>query len=431
MPKDARKEAEKILDEAERLLEHEKFGKAGKEFRQAGDLFFELADYTVAEQCFFYAAKSFLSAEKLDDAADAQRNAANACILLKDYKKAEKYYEVAAKYSLRADKVFEGILNASFAYLCIFIQGQQNRGMDYIKTVKQKVPFDDFKENKLVQLVRSLTLSIERRNKDELLNIEQIVPKFKFRASELSIIQQAIVLARVHLALALELQFTKTKYITDEIIEFKCTIDAAQLASINVPQGLDLSVKEIVIKDLDVTLSENLSVKRKPATPFPIIAGEKKTLEFQLRANYPSDKAFAGPVVLTCGIGDVAFFPQSPVQGLVVTSPPARVGIFLKPVGTPIIGKTFPMDITLTNESDGEATNVELDIAFPPNLQLMRGLPKKTFYSIAAHDKVSFQVALQPTEAGETPVKVTMTFKDADGNVIGPQTADLPFEIKL
>ncbi len=430
MPKDTRKEAEKILDEAERLLTHEKFSKAGKEFRQAGDLFSELADYKVAEQCFFYAAKSFLSADKLEDAAEVQRSAANACILLNDYKKAEKYYEVAAKYSLRVDKVFEGILNASFAYLCIFIQGQQNRGMDYIKTVKQKVPFDDFKDNKLVQLVRALTLSIERRDKEELLTIEPMLPKFKFRPSELNIIQRAIVLARVHLALGFELQFTKTKYITDETIEFKCIVDAMQLASIIVPLGLDLSVKELVVKDVGVTLSDNLSVKRKPATPFSIGA-EKKTLEFQLRANYPSDKAFAGPVVLTCGFGDVVFFPQSPIQPLVVTSPPARLGIFLKPVGTPIIGKTFPMDITLTNESDGEATNIELDIAFPPNLQLMRGLPKKTFYSIAAHEKVSFQVMLQPTEAGETPVGVTLTFKDADGNVFGPNTAQLPFEIKL
>ncbi len=431
MPKDARKEAEKILDEAERLLEHEKFGKAGKEFRQAGDLFLELADYKVAEQCYFYAAKSFLGADKMDDAAEVQRSAANACILLKDYKKAEKYYQVAAKYSLRADNLFEGILNGSFAYLCMFIQGQQDRGMEYIKTVKQKVPFDDFKDNKLVQLVRSLTLSIIDRNKEELLNIEQTVSKFKFRPPELNIIQRAIVLARVHVALTFSLQFAKTKYITDETIEFKCNVDAAPLANITVPPGLDLSVKEIVIKDVDVALSENLSVKRKPATPFSIVASEKKTLEFQLRANYPLEQAFVGPVVLTCGIGDVVFLAKSPSQSLVVTSPPARVGIFLKPVGTPIIGKTFPMDITLTNESDGEATNVELLIEFPPNMQLMRGLPKKTFYSIAAHEKVSFQVALQPTEAGETPVKVTMTFKDADGNVVGPSTAELPFEIKL
>jgi len=431
MPKDARKEAEKILDEAERLLEHEKFSKAGKEFRRAGDLFFEIVDFKVAEQCFFYAAKAFLSADKLDDAAEVQRSAANACILLTDYKKAEKYYQVAAKYSLRVDKVYEGILNASFAYLCMFIQGQQDRGLEYIKQIKQNVPFDDFKENQLVQLVRSLTLSIVDRNREELLNIEQTVSKFKIRDPELNVIQRAIVLARVHLALGFELQFTKTKYITDETIEFKCLVDATQLTSINVPSGLDLSVKEIVVKDVGVVLSENLSVKRKPVTPFPLFGNEKKNLDFQLRANYPLEQAFAGPVVLTCAIGNVVFFAKSATQFLVVTSPPARIGIFLKPLGTPLIGKTFPMDITLTNESEGEATNIELDINFPPNLQLMRGLPKKTVYSIAAHANISFQVMLQPTEAGETPVNVTMTFKDADGNVNGPYTADLPFEIKL
>ncbi|OLS13827.1 MAG: hypothetical protein RBG13Loki_2588 [Promethearchaeota archaeon CR_4] len=431
MPKDVRKEAEKLLAEAERLLEHEKFKKAGKEFRQAGDMFFELADYNVAEQCYFYAAKAFLGADKLSDAAEVQRSAANACILLNDYKKAEKYYQVAAKYFLRAEMFFEGILNGSFAYLCIFVQGKQDRGLEYIKQVKQNVPFDDFKENQLVQLVRSLTLSIVDHNREELLKIEQTVPQIKMRNPELSIIQRAIILARVYLALGFELQFTKTKYITDEIIEFKCLVDTTQLASINVPPILKLSVKEITVKEVEVVLSENFAVKRKPVTPFPIIGPERKILEFQLRANYPLEKSFVGPVILTYVIGDVVFSAKSPTKSLVVTSPPARIGIFMKPEGSPLINKTFPMDITLTNESDGEATNIELEITFPPNLQLMRGLPKKTIYSIAAHERVSFQVMLQPTEAGETPVKVTMSFKDADGNVNGPQTAELPFEIKL
>ncbi len=431
MPKDTRKEAEKILDEAEALLAHEKFSKAGKEFRKAGEMFSELNDHKVAEQCFYYAAKSFLSSEKFHDAAEVQRSAANACILLNDYKKAEKYYQVAAKYALRGDNVFEGILNGSFAYLCMFIQGQQDRGLEYIKQVKSNVPFDDFKDNRLVQLVRSLTLSIVDRNKEELINLEQTISKYKFRAPEFQVIQRAIVLARVHLSLEIRLQFPKTKYITDETIEFKCDVDTSQLVNITVPPGLDLSVKEVTVKDVGVVLSENLSLKRKPVCPFVLVAGEKKTFDFNLRANYPSEQSYAGPVVLTCGIGDVVFFAKSPAQPLVVTSPPARLGIFMKPAGTPIIGKTFPMDITLTNESDGEATNIELDIEFPSNLTLMRGLPKKTFYSIAAHEKISFQVALQPSEAGETPIKVTMTFKDADGNVMGPHTAELPFEVKL
>ncbi|HMF31755.1 MAG TPA: hypothetical protein VKK79_10085 [Candidatus Lokiarchaeia archaeon] len=431
MPKDPRKEAEKSLDQAEHLLEHEKFSKAGKEFNKTGEMFIQLRDYKVAEQCYFYGAKAFLSANKFEEAVEIQRNAANACIMLNDYKKAGKYYQIAAKYALRVEKVFDGILNGSFAYLCLFIQGQQDRGLEYIKELKRKVPFDDFKENRLVQLVRSLTLTIIERNQKELANIEANISKFKFRDSELQVILRAIVLAKVHVALSFELNFERTQYITDEIIEFTCTVDATELANIAVPPGIDLSISEIIVKDIGIALSENLSVKRKSTVPFTLHAGEKLTLEFQLRANYPSENSFAGPIVLTCEVGDAVFFAKSESQSLVIKSPPAKLGVFMKPNGTPLIGKTFPMEVTISNDSEGEATNIEIELEFPENLRLMRGMAKKTLYSIAAHNKLSFQVSLQPLEPGDAPIRVTMTFKDADGNVIGPNSAELPFEINL
>jgi hypothetical protein len=274
-------------------------------------------------------------------------------------------------------------------------------------------------------------MTIIERDQQELASIEENISKFKFRDSELRVILRAIVLAKVHVALQFELNFDRTQYITDETIEFTCMVDAGQLANIPVPPNIDLSIAEINIQDIGVVLSENLSVKRKPTVPFALHAGEKCPLDFQLRANYPLDSAFVGPIVLTCQVGEAIFFAKSESQSLVVTSPPAKLGVFMKPNGTPLIGKTFPMEVTVSNDSEGEATNIEIELEFPENLRLMRGLAKKTLYSIAAHNKLSFQVSLQPLEPGEAPIKVTMTFKDADGNVIGPNSAELPFEINL
>ncbi|MHA1730748.1 MAG: hypothetical protein ACTSU5_02340, partial [Promethearchaeota archaeon] len=127
----------------------------------------------------------------------------------------------------------------------------------------------------------------------------------------------------------------------------------------------------------------------------------------------------------------VTFFAKSPSTRFKTVSPPAKIGIDLQELAPPVIGQTFPMEITLSNRSDGEAVKIDVELEFPPELKVFRGTNKKTIYSLAPNQDISWQLSLKPKEPGVFPIRVTMTFEDSNGNTVGPQTAELPFEVKL
>lgn len=429
-----RSKARKRLDKAELLYDNERYDKASKLFEKAADGYRELEEYKIAEQCYYYAARSHLHEQEFIDGSDAMRNAANCCVFLDDYKKAADYYDVSAKYALRSNKWKEGefksILSASFAYLCWFIQGKQDKGLAFIKRIKKNVDSSEFAENRLTKLVKGLTLAIINKDDSALRVVEDEFIDYKFRPSEMKLIKDTLVLAKAHLLLDYHVEVKNPQVIHEDLVQYSLKIDFSKIKKIEKDDYLSHKFKSLRIVDIGIAQSDNLSTKKVPKTPIDV-DNIKMELEFTARANFPGE-GYVGPLMFTIELdGKLYFFAKTKKHDITVKSPPAQLGINLQPLKNPIINQTFPMEVVINNPSDADVSNISIEFEFPKSLRLMRGTTEKKIYQLIKNEDFTWNVSLKPLEPGTHTIKATLTFYDQDGKKIGPKTADLPFEINL
>lgn len=429
-----RSKARKKLDKAELLYDNERYDKASSLFDKAADGYRELGEYKIAEQCYYYAARSYLHEQDFLDGSDAMRNAANCCIFLEDYKKCAEYYDVSAKYALKSNKYkeaeFKSILSASFAYLCWFIQGQQDKGLAFIKRIKRNVDSSEFAENRLTKLVKGLTLAIINKDDSALRIVEDEFINYKFRESEMKLIKDALILAKTHLLLKYWVEIENTEVTHEELLNYSLNIDFSDIKKIESDEYLAHKFKSLRIVDVGITQSDNLSTKKVPKTPIAIDKIKMK-LDFSARANFPGE-GYVGPLMFTIELdGKLYFFAKTKKHDIQVKSPPAQLGINLQPLKNPMINQTFPMEVVVNNPSDADVSNITIEFEFPKSLRLMRGTQEKKIYQLIKNEDFTWNLSLKPLEPGTHTIKATLTFFDQDGKKIGPKSAELPFEINL
>jgi len=122
---------------------------------------------------------------------------------------------------------------------------------------------------------------------------------------------------------------------------------------------------------------------------------------------------------------------KTKTQQLKISSPPTQIGVFFKNLKPPIINQTFPLEITISNKSSGEAIEIEIELEFPKELKVMRGTTKKQIYSIRPHEDIKWEIQVKPLEPGEFDINTTVKYRDSDNNVMGPKSKAYPMEIKL
>ena len=101
------------------------------------------------------------------------------------------------------------------------------------------------------------------------------------------------------------------------------------------------------------------------------------------------------------------------------------------PLKTPVINQTFPLQVIVSNNSDGAAMQIEVEFEFPEDFRLMRGTLKKQIYSLNSKEDMKWQIMVKSLDGGEIPINTIVSFKDGDGNQKGPFTAVLPLNINL
>ena len=438
MPKENKivAKAQKTLNRAEALLDLNKFDRAQKEFIKAAEMYRnKLKEFLIAEQCYFFASKALVHEGDYLEASYAMRDSANCCILVDDYSKAADYYDISAKYALKAkrrESEFRSILSASFAYLCWFIKGQQEKGLAFIKRIKKNVDTKEFAENKLIRLVKGLTLAILNKDESALAVMESDFESFKFRDSETKLIKDALLLAKTHLLIEFELIAESKKVQNEKELEMQLEINFSPLKELIDDEFIPHVFKSIKILDVGIAKSDNLAIIKKPTLPLKVdINSEKTKLKFRAKANFPGE-GFIGPIVFTIELDDKLFFyAKTKSQQIIVTSPPAQLGVNLKPLVNPIINQTFPMEVKISNPSDADVVNIAIELEFPKSLRLMRGTNHKKIYQLVRNEEFKWEIHLKPLEPGNHIIKATLTFFDQDNNQIGPKTADLPFDINL
>ena len=143
------------------------------------------------------------------------------------------------------------------------------------------------------------------------------------------------------------------------------------------------------------------------------------------------DKPFIGPAHITCSLNDnLNFVYEVEEIEVKLTSPPPTLDISLKNLRPPLIGQSFPLQIQVQNNSEGEALDVKIAVDFPELLKVMRGTIEKQIYSLRKNEELNWDLNIKPMEAGDYIIKVKVNFKDPDQNEI-EELKEFPFSIKL
>ncbi|MHA1521777.1 MAG: hypothetical protein ACTSRK_16485 [Promethearchaeota archaeon] len=431
-----RNKAKLILSKAEILLDKKSYKKSAGQFKKAGELFDELHEFSIAEQCYFYASKNYTRIGKYYQAALMQRNAANNTLRANDYQKARDYFDVGAKSVLKAkvSRLDEFVAeNIGFAFLCYFVRGKYQEGISYVKRFKTRIDPDLFTSNLMLIIAQYVTNAVI--NKDES-HIDTLLDKhslFKFTEMENLLIKESLVVALASLMVKVNFDFTETEYERDSMIEVTPEVDTSRLSEFKSYDILPHTFSALVITDLRIKMGDNLSIKDRPELPVSLSVSKfgKEPIPFKFRSNIPG-QSFIGPLSLAVTVDEKFNFSlESERTEILITSPDAVLGVTLTPHRTPVINQSFPVEVRISNKSDGNAMEIQVGFEFPEDLKMMRGTMSKSIYSLSPNEEMHWEIMVKAFDVGEIPITTVVSFKDEDGNEKGPFTADIPLTINL
>jgi len=430
------KDPEKRLRKADQLYKAMQYKRAAKLFNTVGNNFLDLGDYKTAKECFFNAAKSAFNEDKYLPGLEFLRNAANASLLNNNFSEAYQFYTNALNYvpSLRgtSDRDYQFILFSSLSYLCLFLEGKQEEGLNLVKKTKTFVNDTYFKENALIKLIKDLTVATKDSKENYLKKIEYDFENYKFHEGERCLAKLALVLAKTIVTLKSKSRFDKNVYTTNDIINLIINVDTKPLLDISNSPFYNYKINELKITKIGITLSDNFTTYKKPEFPITIIAGQNYQIDLLFKPHFQMEKPFIGPIILTSELnGSLKFYyeiPETFYPNLI--SPPPTLDISIKNLRPPLIGQSFPLEIFVENKSEGDALDLNIEVEFPENLKVMRGTLKKQIYSLRSNENMKWEINLKPLEAGDYSIKIKTIFKDPDQNQIG-EIKDFPLIIKL
>ncbi|MFX1277536.1 MAG: hypothetical protein ACFFBP_16090 [Promethearchaeota archaeon] len=427
--------AKEQLNKADLLFKNKHYRKSSKVYNDAAGSFLKIFEFKFAKDCFVKAAKAYEIDHQYPSVLISLRNAGNICIYYDDFMEAHKYFNNALKYipylNKEKEKDFYRLLFASLSYLCYLIVGNQEQGVDIIKRVRKKVDAEIFKENSLIRLVKDLTVAVRKKNENYLQKIERESGDYKFTEAETVLVKKALVTAKSQIAIKSQLILDKDEYLTRDLINLNLLINTIPIKGISNHPFYDLEIEDLKITKFDIRLSNNLTIQDKPTLPIILKPGEEKQLGLVFKPNFQVDDTFIGPIIMTWTINDKYIFPlESDIIQVKLVSPPITLNASTKILRTPLVDKTFPMEILIENKSEGEASEINIDLEFPKQLKVMRGTITKQIYSLRMNENIKWELQIKPFEAGEYILKIIVKFKDPEQNEI-EETHEYPVSIKL
>ena len=436
MGKDQRLVAENQFLRAEQLFKARQFKKAGNKYHVAGNSYLKLNEFEKAKVCFINGAKSFISLKRFDTSIELLRQSGEACLHDSKFVEANQIYKEVINYIPKlkniSDKNSNFVIFSVLSYLCSFVKGSPDEGLDFIKRTKKRVDKEYFKEHSLIKLASELTIALRDDEPKYLDKIKNNVGRYKFRDAELKLLKNVLLLAKFKLLINITFKLDKEEYTTKEIINLSLGFDASNLLQIVLKDSfLHYELEEFNITKILVNLSDNLAISKKPKTPFQIEVGKPSHLEFTFKPHFQVDNPRIGPIFLTCELNNnlIFIYETNSIEPHLI-SPPTTLTTSIKNLRPPLIGKTFPLEIVVENKGEGEALDVKIDVEFPEDLKVMRGTTNKQIFSLKTNEDLKWEISLKPIEAGDYTIKINIKFNDSDQNII-EETKDFPFSIKL
>ena len=430
------KDTTKKLEKAEQLYKAMQYKRAAKLFKSLGNDFLNLNNFEFAKDCFFKAAKCLINEKKYFLVVDSLRNAGNASLFKNDFLEAQEFFKDALEYvpSLRnsTDRNHYFILFSCLSYFCSFVEGKREEGINLIKKVKVYVDDTYFKENPLIRLIKDITIAIKDKKESYLTKIEKEFNQNKLREGESLLAKQVLVIVKTLISLKAKINFDKNEYKTNEIITLKLEIDSKALLDISQNSFYKYIPKELKIFKIGIKFSDNFTSHKRPDLPIVIKPGQTHLFEYLIKPHFQMEKNFIGPIILTSELnGNLKFFYKiNEILKLRLISPLPTLDISINNLRPPLIGKTFPLEILVENNSEGEALDLNMEVKFPDKIKVIRGTLKKQIYSIKSNENMKWEINLKPLEAGDYIIKIETKFNDPDQNLI-EDTKEFPFSIKL
>jgi tetratricopeptide (TPR) repeat protein len=430
------KDTQKQLKKAEQLYKAMQYKRAAKLFNNVGNEFLNLGNYELAKECFFNAARSAISEDRYFSGLEFLRNAGNASLFNNNYSEAYQFFKEALNYipSLRSssDRNYQFILFSCLSYLCLFVEGKQEEGLNIIKKIKTSVDDTYFKGSSLIKLVKDLTVATKNKNDNYVNKIVKDFENFDFHKGEKNLAKQALVIAKTIATLIIKLTLDKKIYTTNDVINLQLDIDTKPLLKIKKDAFYDYNIQELKIFKIGLELSDNFTFHKKPELPIIISPGQNSQVDLLIKPHFQMEKPYIGPILLTSELDGILkfFYEFSEITYPNLISPPPTLDISIKNLRPPLIGQSFPLEILVENKSEGDALDLNIEVEFPENLKVMRGTLKKQIYSLRSNENMKWEISLKPIEAGDYSIKIITTFKDPDQNQIG-EIKEFPLSIKL
>jgi len=430
------KDPQKQLNKANQLYNALQYKRAAKLFNTTGNNFLKLGNYEIAKECFFNAAKSAFNEDKYLSGLEFLRNAGNAALLSNNFSEANLFYKEAFNYipSLKnsSDKNHLFTVFSSLSYLCLFVEGKQEEGLNIVKKNKGFIDDSYFKESSLIKLVKDLTVATKDKKESYIKKIEKEFGELKFYEGETNLAKQALVIAKTIVSLIINVILDKKIYTTNDVINLTIDLNTKPLLDIIKNSFYNYNIKELEISKIGIQLSDNFTFHKKPELPITLTPGQSRQIDLLIKPHFQMENPSIGPIKLTSELnGNLRFFYNySEVLYPTLISPPPTLEISIKNLRPPLIGQSFPLEILIENKSEGEALDLNIEIEFPENLKVMRGTLKKQIYSLRTNENIKWEINIKPLEAGDYSIKIKTTFKDPDQNQIG-EIKEFPLSIKL
>jgi hypothetical protein len=313
----------------------------------------------------------------------------------------------------------------------LFLKGNHDEGLEYLKRIQKKVEKEFFKENPLIQLVSEISISLRDHHVKYVDKIKENLGRYKFREAEIKLLKNVLLLLNLKLLIGSTFELNKDTYTTNDAIKLSLKFDTSKLIKILNDPYYQFDIRDFKIIKILANLSDNLTTSKKPPVPFAMDVGNPPRLEFIIKPHFVVDNPIIGPLFFTCELNEnLIFIYETQTLTPKLISPPATLLASIKNLRPPLIDQTFPLEITIDNKSEGEALDVNIDVEFPENLKIMRGTTKKQIYSLRTNEDLKWEINLKPLEAGDYVIKINIKFTDPNQNKI-EETKEFPFSIKL
>ena len=435
MGKDQRLEVKKQLFKAEQLYKAKQLKKAGKNYHLVGNLLLKLDEFEEAKDCFMNSAKIFMEMGRFDTSVELFRQSGEACLHANKFKDANLIYKEALnfipKLKSEGDRNSNYIIFSVLSYMCSYVKGTPNEGLEFLKRTSKKIGKEFFKEHQLIKLVSEITLALRDNESKYVKKIKDDIGIYKFREAELKLLKLVLLLTQMKLNITTTFNLDKETYTTNEILNLDLKFDTKSLVEITNNSFYQFELNQFNITKFLINLSDNLATNNKPSVPLPIDIGKEIHLPFKIKPHFQVDNSSIGPMVITCELNNDLIFlyeTQSIIPNLI--SPPATLIASIRNLRPPLVDQTFPLEITIDNQSEGEALDLKLNVEFPEQLKIMRGTTNKQIYSLRSNEDIKWEINLKPLEAGDYVIKIFIKFVDPDQNKI-EEIKEFPFSIKM